>query len=258
MCRLALSILLSVIAALARAETATSLRSFEGVEEPAVRYVPAEQRFVADDFVNVTDVGENTFRMLLRYRRGHWWDGDRDTRNADRQRAEVKGLGPRQRDGETFEYATTWRTSPGFRGTGRFCHVFQLKAVDGDNAPPLVVLSLHQGEGLATLRHRSGNGRGFTTVRRFAWKPATWQIVRVRVRPSSRETGELTASVDGDEFSGATGIKLYRPRATEYRPKWGLYRAVAPDMDIGDDYVEHRDVSATRREEAAESDSVHP
>ena len=239
-----LALTLFIIAAQVRAETATSLRSFEAVEEPTVRYIAAERQFERDDFGNITDVGDNTFRMLLRYRQGQWWDGDRDTRNTDRQRAEVKGLGPRQRDGETFEYATTWRTSPDFRATGRFCHVFQLKAVDGDKAPPLVVLSLHEG-GAASVRYCPGDARGFKTARRFEWKPQTWQTVRLRIRPSGRGEGELTVSVDGDAFAGVSGIPLYRPRATGYRPKWGLYRAVAPDMQIGDDYVEHRNVSAS-------------
>jgi hypothetical protein len=229
------------------AETATSLKSFEGIEEPTVRYVVEPDRFEPDELVNITDVGDGTFRMMLRYRAGQWWDGDRAMGNKDRQRAEVKGLGPHQRDGERFEYATTWRTSPGLRGTDRFCHVFQLKAVDGDNKPPLVVLSIQQGDGNASLRYCSGRRRGFEVARRFQWKPATWQTVRIRVRTSSREEGELTLSVNGDEFGGATGIPLYRPGATRYRPKWGLYRGVSRDMAIGDDYVEHRNVSADQR-----------
>jgi hypothetical protein len=229
-----------------RAETATRLKNFEGVEEPVVRYVIPSGKFERDDFVNITDVGDNTVRMMLRYRPGEWWDGDRATTNVDRQRAEVKGLGPRQKDGETFEYATTWRTSASLRGTKRFCHVFQLKAVDGDNAPPLVVLSIHDGVGAASVRYCSGGAKGFTTVRKLQWKPATWQTVRLRIRTSSQEDGEVMVSVNGDEFQGVKNVSLFRPRATQYRPKWGLYRGVSKDMNIGDDYVEHKNVSAKK------------
>ncbi len=164
------------------AETATGVASFEAVEEPEVRYVVGRDAFVPDDFVNITDAGGGVVRMSLRYRPGEWWDGDRATRNKDRQRAEVKGLGPHQKTGETFEYATTWRTNASFRGSGRFCHVFQLKAVDGDRKPPLVVLSVMEGQARAAVRFCSGRSRGFRVAREFAWKPAAWQTVRIRVR----------------------------------------------------------------------------
>ena len=226
---------------------AKDLESFEGIEEPTVRHLPGENGFVRDDFVNITGQGGGVFRMLLRHRPGEWWDGDRATRNTDRQRAEVKGLGPRQKDGEAFEYATTWRTGESFRGSGRFCHVFQLKATDGDSmAPPLVVLSVMEGQERAAVRYCSGTARGFATARTFAWSPAKWQAVRLRIKPSTKDEGELTVSVDGDAFRGVTNVPLYRPGATEYRPKWGLYRAVAKDSRLGDDYVDHKDVSAAK------------
>ena len=59
----------------------------------------------------------------------------------DRQRAEVKGLGPHQKTNQTFEYSMQWRTNPEFVGINRFCHIFQLKATDGDNGAPLVRFS---------------------------------------------------------------------------------------------------------------------
>jgi hypothetical protein len=227
--------------------TAKSLASFEGIEEPTVRYNPADTAFTPDDFVNITDRGDGVFRMFLRYRPGGWWDGDRATRNTDRQRAEVKGLGPCQKDGETFEYATTWRTNDTFRGSGRFCHVFQLKATDGDGkAPPLVVLSVLEGQRRAAVRYCSGNRRGFETARTFSWQPGKWQAVRIRIKPSTKDEGELTASVDGDDFQGVKNVPLYRPAATEYRPKWGLYRAIGTGFPLGDDHVEHRAVSAAK------------
>ncbi|HTQ30661.1 MAG TPA: hypothetical protein VMI53_05570, partial [Opitutaceae bacterium] len=107
------------------AVTAENLRSFEGIEEPELRYVIATGKFVYDPYLNITDAGAHTVRMTLRYNRD-WWDSDRDRVDTTRQRAEVKGLGPHQKPGETFEYATTWRTDPDFHGSDRFCHVFQL------------------------------------------------------------------------------------------------------------------------------------
>lgn len=231
------------------AATVTKLADFEGVEEPELRYLVATGKFVADDYVNIRDVAPGTVRMTLRYHGGEWWDSDRDKTDTSRQRAEVKGIGGvHQRNGETFEYATTWRTNPEFRPAQRFCHVFQLKALDGDNGAPLVVLSIMGETGKAEVRYWSGDAKGFAKVREVAWKPDTWQTIRFRIRISPGNDGEVLASVNGDAFQGVTGVPVYRPEATSYRPKWGLYRGIdkAKPMPMGDDWVEHKDAAASR------------
>jgi hypothetical protein len=222
-----------------RAATATGLSSFEAIEEPLVKFFPATKTFSPDGFVNITDRGDGVFRMTDRYN-ATWWDGDRDTQNNDRQRAEVKGLGPHQRDGETFFYSTTWRTNPEFRGTAGFCHVFQLKATNGDNGAPLVTISIHGGK--ATVEANPAGKK--IIAREFPWKPGTWRTVRLIIRTSRSGDGALLASVDGDAFQGRTGIELSRPGADEYRPKWGLYRKATVGAPMGDDYVEHSQVRA--------------
>jgi hypothetical protein len=239
---------LGSVALTAPALTATNLAGFEGIEEPDVKYIVADRKFVPDDFTNITDVGSNTVRMTLRYHAGDWWDGDRERNDTSRQRAEVKGIGPHQRPGETFEYATTWRTSANFFGSGGFCHVFQLKAIDGNNGAPLVTLSILAGTSNACVHYWSGNSGGFTDVRRFNWSPGIWENVRIRIRPSSQSTGTkdgaISVSVNGDDFLGVTNVAVYRPDATSYRPKWGLYRGTGRNLPPGDSYVEHKDASA--------------
>jgi hypothetical protein len=228
------------------AATATSLASFEGIEEPEIKYLVASKSFVPDSFTNITDAGSNTVRMTLRYHAGDWWDGDRDRHDPTRQRAEVKGLGPHQKPGELFEYATTWRTSPNFSGAGSFCHVFQLKAVDGDNGAPLVTLSVLAGTNHACVHFCSGNARGFTNVREFAWSPGVWENVRLRIKTSNTNGGAIFVSVNGDDFQGVTNVAVYRPDATAYRPKWGLYRGTSKNLPPGDSHVEHQNASARK------------
>jgi hypothetical protein len=235
----------SGLAVPALAVTADGLRSFEGIEEPELRYIVATGKFVYDPFVNITDVGDHTVRMTLRYG-PDWWDSDRDRPDTSRQRAEIKGLGPHQKPGETFEYATTWRTDPAFHGSSRFCHVFQIKATDGDNGAPLIVISVLDGVGHACVRYWPGNSKDFINVRAFSWKPDTWQTVRIRVTTSEKDDGEVLVSVDGDDFQGVKGVRVYRPDATDYRPKWGLYRGTAKGMDLHDDWVEHKNASAQK------------
>jgi hypothetical protein len=218
----------------------TGLKSFEGIEEPVMKYVLAKSAAERDDFINITDMGDGVVRMFLRYQ-GDWWDGDQATNRRDRQRAEIKGLGPHQKDGETFEYGTTFRTDPDFKSYGKFCHVFQLKATDGNKGGPLVVLSIMPGENKGAVRCMSGEDV-FKVAREFTWKPNEWIKVRIRVKTTEKPEGELTASINGDEFKGLKNVPMFRPQSTEYRPKWGLYRGIVEGMR--DDWVEHKDATA--------------
>ena len=58
---------------------ATAVKSFEGVEDPSVRYIVSTGLFEKDDFKNIKDVGDNTVRMTLRFRKP-------DTNSAHAQR----------------------------------------------------------------------------------------------------------------------------------------------------------------------------
>jgi hypothetical protein len=238
-----------VFAAASHATPATSLNSFEAIEEPLVKFFPAAAKFERDSFLNITDQGGGTFRFFLRWN-AEWWDGDRDTLNPDRQRAEVKGLGPHQKHGDTFDYTTSWRASPGFRASAGFCHIFQLKAINGDSGLPLITISL-RGDKVSVEANSIGPK---IIAREFPWKPDTWQTVRIRVRTAPDAEGDLLVSVNGDALEGKSGIVLTRPDGDLYRPKWGLYRRAAVNAPLGDDYIEHKAVTAVNVYEEASDD----
>jgi len=230
------------------AVVARTLKDFEGLEVPSEKFVVASQKFVKERPDAITEVGPGVFRFALRIRAGEWWDGDRGTGSKDRQRAEVKGLGPNPRSGETAEYTMTWRSSEGNLSSGRFCHIYQLKATNGDKGAPLIVMSVLSGN-RAAVRYCSGKQSGFTTAREFSFTPGKWTTVKIRFKTSTGNSdkvanGELMVSVNGDEFQGKKGIALYRPDAEEYRSKWGLYRGVDAKSRLSDGWVEHKDVTA--------------
>jgi hypothetical protein len=229
------------------ATSASSLSSFEGTEEPTVIYHVSSKSFSNDSYVNLTNISGG-FQALLRYRANNWWDGDRNTTNSDRQRAEVKGLGGHQYPGDTFDYQSTWRTDSGFKQNGHFCHIFQLKALDGDNGAPLVTQSLDNGGTNGGIQYCSGSQSGFTVARGFSYTPGSSKTVRIRIKTttSSGTNGICQASINGDSLSGKTNIGLYRSSSTSYRPKWGLYRGVGTNDSIGDDYIQHTSVSANK------------
>jgi hypothetical protein len=139
---------------------------------------------------------------------------------------------------------------------GKFCHLFQLKSTDGDSGAPLVTLSLLEGDSRAAVQYWPAGAKSAITVREFAWAPARWQTVCLRVTTSTGSDGAVLASVDGDAFQGVQGVAVCRPEGTDYRPKWGLYRGVRPDLPIADAYVDHRDVTAAKKGGAESADPV--
>jgi hypothetical protein len=225
------------------ATPAFPLGPFEGEEEPTVIY-DVQSGFRSDSYDNMTSPSSGTYRFVLRFRRGDWWDGDRNTSNTDRQRAEVKGLGSHQKTNETFDYSSAWKSSRG--GSGSFWHVFQLKSTNGDSGAPLITNSIRSGSG-ASVRIWSGSASGSSSIRDYSFSVNSFMTTTIRVKVATSNTGEVRVSLNGGSMSGRTGISCYRPSATDYRPKWGSYRGVSSSSPYGDDTVEHRSVSATRR-----------
>lgn len=226
-----------------RATTATSLSSFDGVEEPSVIYHPSSGTFTNDSFTNITTVASGDFKFYLRYSSSSW-DGDRATTNNDRQRAEVRALGTHQASGETYEYQSTWRCDTTAFG-GRFYHITQVKAADGDNAAPLVTITL-TGPTTAQLAKCSGSDAGLSAVRQFNWSANTWTTTKIRVKTTTGSTGLLKLSLNGDTLQGLSNVSMYRPSATAYWPKWGHYRGVDTSQPFGNNYVEHKSISANK------------
>lgn len=263
----ALSFSASLFPTVSRATTAIHLSDFGGIEEPTVLVYPKGDGvhpgpyFVPNDpFVNITDLGNGEFRFLLRFHPGvyPWWDGDRATHEVDRQRAEVKTLGPNQKTGETYVYSSRWRSSSGFAGSGGFCHITQLKPVDGvegSSGAPLVVTSIEAGSSSAVVDYAStsfspANVFSPKIVRSFQWSPATFQTLAIKVKtsPDGQSTGLVQVSINGDTYKGVTQTEVSRPQTTTYYPKWGLYRAVNERYFFGaSDYIDHKQVSATKQ-----------
>jgi hypothetical protein len=227
-----------------RATTATSLGSFDGTEEPSVIYHPSSGTFTSDSFINITTPSSGDFKFYLRYSSSSW-DGDRATTNNDRQRAEVRGLGTHQLTGETYDYQSTWRTDSGTRIGSLFYHITQVKAADGDNSAPLVTISLINGT-TAQVDKCSGSEQGLTAVRQFSWAPATWTTTKIRLKTATNSTGMLKLSVNGDTLQGSSNVPMYRPSATSYWPKWGLYRGANTSQPYGNNYVEHSSLSSNK------------
>ena len=237
----------------ASATTMTSLSSFEGEEEPTVIYYPATKTFKDDSsFINITNVSPGVVQMLLRYN-STWWDGDGAvSTRTDRQRAEVKGLGPHQKVGDLFEYITTWRTSPNFPSSSHWEDFFQLKATDGDDSLPLVFGDVREGPANAHVMWLPAGASSHVVARNIPSADATWQALtwRIKTSPRGSSTGLVQASVNGDSFQGPTNVDVSLASSTDYRPKWGLYRGLSTGLalgtDNGADYIQHSNVCVNK------------
>jgi hypothetical protein len=242
--RFLISCAIALLSTTAYATTATSYSSFGGVEEPTVIYRVSSDSFTNDSYDNTTGSG-STFKFELRFNSSQW-DGDRATTSEDRQRAEVRQLGTRQKNGETYDYSSTWKTNSTFKRGGHFTHITQVKANNGDNAAPLVVVTILSNSSFA-LQKCSGSDGGLSSVATNSFAAGSTYTTRVRLKTSTSSTGSLQFSVNGGALKGSTGIAMYRPSATEYHPKWGLYRGVHSGDTIGNDYVQHSSVSSTKQ-----------
>ncbi len=202
-----------------------------------------------DTYKNITDQGSGRIRTLLRYHKGSWCDGDRDTTSTTMQRAEIKVLGARQLRGETYTYSSQWRTNSGYQfSTTSTCVVQQVKATDGDNNQALSGTFLSS---QTAGRTAHGAGSGMTTIRSFTWAAGSWVTVSNKIKISSaagRTDGAFQTSINGSSFTGLTNVKMERPSSTTYQPKWGLYRSQGNlNIDRGtDEYVEHQACTSTK------------
>jgi hypothetical protein len=231
------------------AVTATSLSSFGGIEEPSAIVDVDGSVSQGDTYKNITDQGSGRFRFLLRYYRGDWSDGDRNTTSTTMQRAEVKVLGARQQRGETYTYTSTFKTVSTYRfATTNTCAVQQVKATDGDNNQALSTTFLTSATAGRTAH---GAGSGMTTVRTFSWSAGSSVTVANKIKissPAGATNGLFQSSINGSSFTGITNVKMERPSSTQYQPKWGLYRSQGNlNIDRGtNEYIDHSSVTSVK------------
>ena len=247
---LALSLLTSALVPAAFATTATSLSSFGGIEEPSAIVHASGSVTQGDTYKNITDRGGGTFRFLLRYHKGDWSDGDRNTTSTSMQRAEVKVLGARQLRGETYTYKSTFKTISTYTySTTSTCAVQQVKATDGDNSQGLSATFLTS-QTAGRTAHGAVNGT-MTTVKTFSWAAGSSLTIANKIKISSsagKTDGLYQTSINNGSFSGVTNVKMERPNSTTYQPKWGLYRSQG-NLNISrgtDEYVDHSSCSAPK------------
>ena len=167
-------------------------------------------------------------------------DIDRDrVEITDRQRNEIKTYASSEEavkgyENETFVYRWKFRITPDMEVSTRFTHLFQLKAVGGEDSMPILTISGAERSGEDGLEVRHSPLQDTTILARTDWSMVTGEWLEAYCRVTFSDSGDLrliaTRIRDGavifdiDERS----IDLWRGEDASHfvRPKWGIYRSI--------------------------------
>lgn len=184
-------------------------------------------------------------------------DTDRCETNVDRQRNEIKAYDPSpdylkaiQREVVTYEWF--FKIDEFFQPSTNFTHLFQLKAVGGnDAANPLLTITPRKGdpEQLQLIHGRGNNSYTTVTYTDLSLIKGRWVQAYCKVEYADN-TGTLDVSLkllDGTEVLSYTSneIDMWRTGSSFVRPKWGIYRSLNDINSLRDEEVLFADFKVT-------------
>jgi len=198
-------------------------------------------------------------------------DNDRCS-NFGRQRNEIKTYGPSPDSlkgfyGDTVTFRWKFRLEAGFRPSGVFTHLHQVKAADGDDAFALITISAHAGGAQAgkpnTLRVIGIDSKNTTTILKEQpldpfvghWIEAYERIQYGGPTHGAGESGTYRLSLT-DVATGKVlleyvnpSLDLWRSGTTFVRPKWGIYRSLEDKEQLRDEIVRFNDFCLAKGKE---------
>ena len=188
---------------------------------------------------HVTQAYDNTLGKYVFVFHSHATADDDRCTNEDRTRMEIKGGDGSPADmqhtqGQTAYYRWKFKLDAGFIPSSRFTHIFQIKAINGDDGAPLMTITPRAGNPQKIqIIHSSGEGSGsLGTVTEADLAPfkGNWVEAYVKYKSSDGSAGTfeitLTRISDGAVLLSYTNnsLDMWREGASYNRPKWGIYR----------------------------------
>ena len=180
---------------------------------------------------NDADLGKNVFVF-----HSHITDDNDRCINLDRVRMEIKGGGSseEQAEGQTAYFRWKFKLDANFIGGSSFCHIFQIKAVGGDDTgAPLITITPRAS--ILEVIHDGGDESGSVDLGRLvsvdlAPFKGTWVEGYIKYTSSDNGSFEITLTRVSDgavllSYSKTSGIDLWRTGASRNHPKWGVYRS---------------------------------
>jgi hypothetical protein len=188
---------------------------------------------------HVTQVFDNTLGKYVFVFHSHITADDDRCTNDDRVRMEIKGgsgspAEMQHTQGQTAYYRWKFKLDANFVPGSRFCHIFQIKAIEGDAGAPLITITPRGGNPQKMqIIHSSGEGSGsLGTVKEVELAPfkGNWVEAYVKYKSSEGSAGTfeitLTRVSDGAVLLSYSNnsLDMWRSGADYNRGKWGVYR----------------------------------
>jgi len=176
--------------------------------------------------------------------------------NFDRQRVEIKTYDASPANlkgvtGETVVYKWRFKVPTGFQPSSNFTHIHQVKAVDGDDADPLFVLTARKGTPnkleLNYYENSNLSSVKFTSVNLSLFEN-TWVEATERIKVD-KTNGTYSITIkkvsDGTTVLSYSNSKLLTIRSDNsfIRPKWGIYRSLLTSQDLRDETLRFASIS---------------
>jgi len=169
--------------------------------------------------------------------------------NYDRVRTEIKTYEPspdafKGFRGESVTYSWDVRLNSAFQPSTAFTHIFQVKAVGGDDSQPLITITprLRSGSKILEVIH-SGTDSSPNTI----WTDDLSKYVGKWLHIVAEYTCELNSrfhlriknKLSGEQLMEFTSnsIDMWRNGNSFLRPKWGIYRSLSDKGNLRDENV---------------------
>lgn len=177
-----------------------------------------------------SNLGKNVFVF-----HSHITDDNDRCINTDRVRMEIKGGGSsgEQTQGQTAYFRWKFKLDANFKGGSSFCHIFQIKAVGGDDGAPIITITPRAS--ILEVIHDGGDESGSVDLGRLvsvnlAPFKGTWVEGYIKYVSSDNGSFEITLKRVSDgatllSYKKTSGIDLWRTGASRNHPKWGVYRS---------------------------------
>lgn len=167
-------------------------------------------------------------------------DDDR-CRNTDRQRTEIRGLasvgGP---EGTTRYYRWKFKLPTGFKASGAFTHIFQIKAYGNGHGSGAPIMTLTPRNDTFAIDGRIGK-HGTTSLGKFL---GNWVVVDMKILHAN--AGRLEATIKNLKtgemlFSYSGNHDMWDDGAGASEPKFGIYRSLNERGALRDEQVRFND-----------------
>jgi hypothetical protein len=201
---------------------------------------------------HITEVmDEELGRFVFEFHAHAKEDNDRCYR-FDRQRMEIKTYEPspdslKGTPGEMVMYSWKFRLPEGFQPTDRFTHIYQIKAVGGNDGLPIFTLTPRRADNPSDppLVHLIHDNTVTLASLPMSELEGTWVEAVSLMRIGARGTYSMVIRrvADGKVLLQyrSDDIMTIRPDNTFIRPKWGVYRSLNQPELLRDETMRFND-----------------